>query len=175
MDADLLELDPIPPAAVDADLPLCLTMVVYDDGPIVAAFWWDESSLHDLGARLADEHGALADRPLEEGELGDEGKPGWRWWRVGDETPWAYDPRIMVASVQAVGDLGTPADVAAMVRGELEDDPEPSWSREQSAEMVIRRLPFWGVNEEVEAAMQADPSIGTGNVVVELPEEEETR
>lgn len=173
MDRDRLELNPIPPAAADADLPLCLTLVVYDDEAIVAAFWWDELAVHEHSARLAIEDGTLADHLLEEGELGDEAKPGWRWWRVGEEGPWPLDPRFPAPFIRSVGNLGTPADVGRLVGDELANDPEPSWSREQSAEMLIRALPFWGIDDEQAAIIDADPELGSGMVVTELPDEDE--
>jgi hypothetical protein len=173
MDRARLELNPIPPAAIDADLPLCLTLIEYDGGPIVAAFWWDDAPLHEIGARLAAEDGTLGDAPLSPVEGDELPEVGWWWWRVGEEAPWPHDPRVNVAAVHGVGNLGTPADMAQLVRDELGDDPEPSWSREQSIEMVVRRLPFWGVGEDTAAVLADDPTIGTGSVVVELPDEDQ--
>lgn len=165
MDPAALEICPVPPLAELASKPMCLTLLTYgEDGPAVAVFWWDDTPLHDQDVRLIEGNGQLGGAVTPDDDLGETG--GWWCWLVGDEVPWAHDPRFNVARIQDLGPRGTPADVVRALRCLLEDEAEPTWSREQSLEMVVRSLPFWPpVDDGIAAVFDGDPSIGSGNVL----------
>jgi len=166
MDPATLEICPVPPLAELASRPMCLTMLTYgEEGPVVAVFWWDDTPLHEQDVRLAEGNGQLGGAVTPDDDLGE---TGWWWWQVGDEAPWHHDPRVTVANVRALGPHGTPGDVVRALRGMLEDDPEPNYSREHSLEAVVRKLPFWPpAGDELEYIEAAAPT-GSGSVVVDV-------
>jgi hypothetical protein len=160
---DLFTVRSAPPAPAPA--PWCAAYLAYDDGPIVAVLWWDDRPLSERGARLAGEGGVLGEAPV--APDADLPEPGWYWWVVGSEGPWAYDPRITVAHVESVGP-GTPAAAVATLVDVLAEAPEPTFSYEQSIEAIGRRLPWFPAEEDVaEVFERSGGSIGSGIVVEE--------
>jgi putative heme-binding domain-containing protein len=158
MDPTALEIHPVPPLAELASRPMCLTLLTYGaEGPAVAAFWWDDTPLHEQGVRLVEEDGQLGGPVTPDDDLDG---TGWWAWLVGDEVPWHHDPRVSVANVQALGERGTPADVVRALRRMLEDEPEPNCSREHSLAAIVHKLPFWPPAEDeldlIEAAARRD-------------------
>jgi hypothetical protein len=160
---DLLTVRSAPPAPAPA--PWCAAYVDYDDGPVVAVLWWDDRPFSARGARLGDEAGVLAEGLLDRND--DLPEPGWQWWLVGSEIPWHHDPRFAVAEVEAVGP-GTPSVAVEALIEVLAEAPEPTFSREQSIEMIAHRLPWFPAEDDMAAVFKdAGESIGTGTVVID--------